>query len=75
MDFKKRLIEELKLTPFQVGTLYNEYVTVCEKLAIEYHQLQLDKESGKIICEYEHHNADVRRGGCCIECGSKKLRK
>lgn len=75
MDFKKRLIEELKLTKLQADTLYIDYIKVCEKLAIEYHQLQLDLQSGKIKCDYEHHNSDVRRGGCCIECGGRKLIK
>lgn len=41
MDFKKRLIEELGLSQLQVDTLYNDYVTACEKLAKEYHTEQL----------------------------------
>ena len=41
MDFKKRLIEELKLTKLQVDTMYNDYVEVCEKLAKQYHKEQL----------------------------------
>lgn len=41
MDFKERIIEELKLTAIQADTLLKDYVEVCEKLAKEYHQEQL----------------------------------
>jgi hypothetical protein len=40
MDFKKRLIQELKLTYLQAETLYSDYVQTCEKLAKEYHAEQ-----------------------------------
>jgi uncharacterized protein (UPF0335 family) len=73
MDFKKRLIEELKLSQFQADTMLSDYIEVCEKLAKEYHQLQEDIKSGKIKCDFEHHNADVRRAYTCSECGGRKL--
>ena len=38
MDFKKRLIEKLKMTKLQAETIYDDYITVCEELAEEYHQ-------------------------------------
>lgn len=38
MDFKKRIIEELGMSKFQADTLYEDYVSCCEKLAKEYHE-------------------------------------
>ena len=40
MDFKKRIIEELKLTELQANTLLKDYIETCEKLAKEYHKEQ-----------------------------------
>lgn len=42
MDFRKRIIQELKLSELQAETLLNDYVVVCEKLAKEYHTEQLN---------------------------------
>ena len=41
MNFKERIIEELKITTIQADTLLSDYILVCEKLAKEYHQEQL----------------------------------
>ncbi|WP_165396097.1 hypothetical protein [Flavobacterium sp. J27] len=41
MNFKQRIIDELKLTPIQADTMLKDYIEVCEKLAKEYHALQL----------------------------------
>jgi hypothetical protein len=38
MNFKKRIIEELKLSELQANTLLPGYIKTCEKLAKEYHQ-------------------------------------
>ncbi len=40
MDFKKRIIDELKLTPIQADTMLKDYIDVCEKLSKEYHSEQ-----------------------------------
>ena len=42
MDFKKRIIEELKLSELQANTLLKDYISTCEKLAKEYHNEQLN---------------------------------
>ncbi len=42
MDFRKRIIQELKLSELQAETLLKDYVVVCEKLAKEYHNEQLN---------------------------------
>ena len=55
MDFKKRLIEELKLTKLQVDTMYNDYVEVCEKLAKEYHKEQLILPKYIIEIDFDGH--------------------
>ena len=47
MDFKKRLIEELNLSPMAANTMDDEYITVCEKLAREYHEEQVKNCSAK----------------------------
>jgi hypothetical protein len=40
MDFKKRIIEELKLSELQANTLLKDYISTCEKLAKEYYSEQ-----------------------------------
>jgi hypothetical protein len=40
MDFKKRIIEELKLSELQANTLLKNYISTCEKLAKEYYSEQ-----------------------------------
>jgi len=59
MDFKKRIIDELKLTSLQADTLLEDYIIVCEKLAKEYHALQLLQTdvSGSILAKASMINA------------------
>jgi hypothetical protein len=45
LDFKQRIIQELNLTQIQANTILKDYIEVCEKLAKEYHELQLKKET------------------------------
>jgi DnaJ-class molecular chaperone len=54
MDFKKRIIEELKLSELQANTLLKDYISTCEKLAKEYHneQLNLHVVSQSVVCGY-----------------------
>lgn len=59
MDFKKRIVEELDLTDIQAKTLYHKYIEVCEKLAKEYHNKQLNLplvvgQSEQYFCSKEH---------------------
>ena len=46
MNFRKRLIEELDLSPIAANTIYSIYIDVCEKVAKEY-----AKEQAKQITE------------------------
>ena len=78
MDFKQRIIDELKLTSLQADTMLKDYIEVCEKLAKEYHALQLLQTDvvgrSEQLCDFEHHNADIRRAYTCSECGGRKLK-
>ena len=56
MDFRQRIIDELKLTPLQADTLLKDYIEVCEKLAKEYHSIQLMQtavvgQSEQLVCD------------------------
>ena len=42
MDFKKRVIEELGMTGHASSHLWDGYVDICEKIAKEYHNEQLN---------------------------------
>ena len=62
MDFKKRITEELKLSKFQAEILFDEYITVCEKLAKEYHQEQLRIGGVSKSALNDEWNAGYNRG-------------
>lgn len=48
MDFKKRLIEKLDLSPLAANTMYQLYIDVCEEVAKEY-ALEYHQEQVKIL--------------------------
>ena len=48
------------------------------EFAEHYHTLQL-QQTGVVgrseqLCDFEHHNADIRRAYTCSECGGRKLK-
>ena len=49
-----------------------------QKIAEEHQALQL-QQTGVVgrseqLCDFEHHNADIRRAYTCSECGGRKLK-
>ena len=49
-----------------------------QKIAEEHQSLQL-QQTGVVgrseqLCDFEHHNADIRRDYTCSECGGRKLK-
>ena len=49
-----------------------------QKIAEEHQALQL-LQTGVVgrseqLCDFEHHNADIRRAYTCSECGGRKLK-
>ena len=49
-----------------------------ETLLTEYQALQLLQTDvvgrSEQLCDFEHHNADIRRAYTCSECGGRKLK-
>ena len=73
MDFKQRIIDELQLTSLQADTMLKDYIEVCEKLAKEYHALQLLQtdvvgRSEQFYCyksdKEEHRNCESQCKNC-----------
>jgi hypothetical protein len=74
MDFRQRIIDELKLSSLQADTLLKDYILVCEKLAKEYHSIQLLQAavSKRFYCQNEHYDNKEKCDRQCVTCFSKE---